>query len=155
MVQARIRIGARWAQVCILNISEHGIGMQAAAPPARGTYVEVRRGHQVMIGCVTWAKGHRFGIRTQDRNAVDAILREPELSQLEAPGGAPTAAAFERRSTRRRVAESAERSRYLGRGLEFTFVTLLGISVAWVAFESVHQALAAPVRSVSAALDGD
>lgn len=107
-----------------------------------------------MIGCVSWANGHRFGIRTQDRNAVDAILRDPNLPQLEVSGGAPTAAALEHSSTRRRATERAERSRFFGRGFEFTFVVLLGISMAGVIFQFVHDALAAPLSSVSAALDG-
>lgn len=148
-----MRVGASWAQVCILNVSERGIGMQAAAPPVRGTYVEVRRGHQVMIGRVAWTRGHRFGMRAQDRIVVDAIIREPDLSGLQAEGQAVSAPAFERRAPRRPVSERAERNRYLGRGLEFTFVVLLGISAGALAFETVHQALAAPISSVAAALD--
>lgn len=152
MIKARMRLGASWGQVCILNISERGLGMQAAAPPVRGTYVEVRRGHHALIGCVTWAKGHRFGVRTQDCIAIDTIIGEPDLSQLPANEEA-AAAPFERRAAPRPASERAERNRYLGRGLEFSFLVLLGISAAALAFETVHEALAAPISNVSAALD--
>lgn len=148
-----MRVAASWTQVCILNISERGIGMQAAAPPVRGTYVEVRRGHQVIIGRVAWARGHRFGVRAQDRIAVDAIICEPDLSGLQAQGQAASAPEFERRAAPRPAREWAERNRYLGRGLEFSFVVLLGISAGALAFQTVQQALAAPIASVTGALD--
>ena len=66
MIKARMRSGVSWRDVCILNLSVHGVGIQAAEPPARGTYVEIRRGSQVIVARVAWAKGHRAGLRSQD-----------------------------------------------------------------------------------------
>ena len=48
MVKARMRSGTSWHDVCILNLSVHGLGIQAAEPPERGTYVEICRGSQAM-----------------------------------------------------------------------------------------------------------
>ncbi|MDQ3245683.1 MAG: hypothetical protein M3Q52_02090 [Pseudomonadota bacterium] len=152
MIRARLRVGANWFDACVLNISDRGLGMQASSPPPRGIYVEVRRGPHVMIGCVAWSNGHRFGLRTQDMLAIDAIVREPDSSELAggpAPGLPP---ALERRAAPRPPAERAERNRELGRALEFTFIGALAVSAAFIAFETVSQALARPMASVSKAL---
>ena len=66
--------GAAWSDVCIVNLSSRGAGLQCACPPVRGTYVEIRRGSHVLVGQVMWSAGHRFGVRTQDRLAVNAII---------------------------------------------------------------------------------
>ena len=39
MVRARMRSGVSWHDVCVLNLSPHGIGIQAPEPPERGSYV--------------------------------------------------------------------------------------------------------------------
>lgn len=57
MIKARMRTGVSWHDVCILNLSAHGVGLQAAEPPARGTYVEIRRGPHVIVARVAWSKG--------------------------------------------------------------------------------------------------
>lgn len=43
MIKARIRVGASWHDVCILNLSRRGVGIQSADPAGSGTYVEIRR----------------------------------------------------------------------------------------------------------------
>lgn len=147
-----MRVGASWFDACVLNISERGLGIQMASPPPRGSYVEVRRGPHVMIGCVAWSSGHRLGLRTQDVLAIEAIIRVPDSSELPggpAPGPPP---ALERRAAPRPPAERAERNRELGRALEFAFIGALAISAAFIAFETVSQTLSQPMASVSKAL---
>ena len=65
--------GTSWHDVCIVNCSLHGLGIQAAQAPTRGTYVEIRRGKQVIIARVAWCKGHRAGLRSQDPIFVGAL----------------------------------------------------------------------------------
>ena len=67
LARARMRNGTAWSDVCLVNLSSRGAGLQCATPPIPGSYVELRRGNNVVIiGRVAWRHGHRFGIRTQD-----------------------------------------------------------------------------------------
>lgn len=44
LISARMRTGASWGDVCLLNLSSRGVLAQAAVPPPKGAYIEVRRG---------------------------------------------------------------------------------------------------------------
>ena len=57
MIRARMRSGVSWHDVCILNLSRRGLGIQAAEPPQRGAYVEIRRGKHVILGLAASALG--------------------------------------------------------------------------------------------------
>ena len=63
MIKARMLSGASWHDICILNCSLHGLGIQAPQSPARGSYVEIRRGRQTIVARVAWSKGHRAGVK--------------------------------------------------------------------------------------------
>ena len=76
MIKARMRSGVSWHDVCILNLSVHGVGIRAAEPPARGTYVEIRRGSQMIVARVAWTKGHRAGLRSQDAIFINVIVND-------------------------------------------------------------------------------
>ncbi|QNP42404.1 hypothetical protein H9L15_08755 [Sphingomonas daechungensis] len=76
MIRARMRSSSAWHDVCILNVSLHGLGVQSAEPPARGTYVEIRRGRQTIVARVAWNKGHRAGLRSQDPIFLTALLND-------------------------------------------------------------------------------
>lgn len=153
MIGARMRVGASWVDVCILNISPRGLGMQCAVAPTRGSYVEVRRGAHVMIGCVAWSNGHRFGLRTQDLLVIDTIIREPDKSASNDPGPPAAARPIERRARPRTTQDRHDGSRTIGRALEFACVAVFGISAALVVFQSVAQALGQPLAQVSSALE--
>ena len=153
VIRAQMRSGSRWADICILNISERGLGMQCAVPPARGTYAEVRRGSHVIIGRVTWSKGHRFGISTQDALAVEAIVREPDNSNAAPAKPAPGRPADRWAAPRTRL-DRHERSRNASRVMEFGFVIALGVSAAAVAFQSVELAFAEPLGRVTGSIGG-
>jgi hypothetical protein len=64
LAKARMRHGNAWSDVCLVNLSSRGAGLQCATPPGPGSYVEIKRGSNVVIvGRVAWSHGHRFGIR--------------------------------------------------------------------------------------------
>jgi hypothetical protein len=150
MIKARMRIGAAWNDVCILNISPRGLSMQAAAPPPRGTYLEVRRGHHEILARVVWVNHHRFGVRTQDVLAIDDIVNQPDRSA--APADAVAAGAIpDRRQSKRSLAERHEDSRMLSRAMEFGMIGIVAASGAVAAFGTVADALE-PLGQVSAAL---
>jgi hypothetical protein len=151
MIKARMRSGASWHDVCILKLSVHGVGIQTAEPPGRGTYVEIRRGSQVIVAPVAWARAHHAGLRSQDAIFLQAVVNDI-ASAASAPceiGGTP----IERRSTPRRAPQQHESSRLVGRAMEFACFGLVAAALALTAFGSVEQALASPLSKISAALD--
>ena len=150
LIRARLKAPDGWHDACIVDLSSRGAGLQAANPPARGTYVEIRRGTHFFVARVMWRSSHRFGVHAQDDIPLD----------LAAPGGgaSPSAEAvpghkIERRRVRRSLAERAEASRTWGRRAQFALAALAGMAGALMAGAGVRDALAAPLEMVGSALD--
>lgn len=120
LIGARMRAGAAWGDVCLLNLSSRGVLAQAAVPPLKGAYIEVRRGSHVIVARVVWAKKHRFGALTQDPIGVDAIIADASGSKSNA-----ACAEVDRQSDRRAAGPPQvagvqhENSRLIGRAMEF------------------------------------
>jgi hypothetical protein len=147
MVKARMLSGTSWQDICILNCSAHGLGIQSATPPNRGTYVEIRRGRQTIVARVAWSKGHRAGLRSQDTIFVTALLND------QAPPSRGNGEALrERRYQPRPTAVAHAENRFLGRTMEFACVAIMGGAIALAGASAVSQALARPMSSVQAAL---
>jgi hypothetical protein len=147
MVKARMRNGVAWRDVCIINISAHGIGIQSAEPPERGAYVEICRGTQSVIARVAWSKGHRAGLRSQDAIFIRAFLNDNAAPAPRAAQGQPV----ERRRAPR-TTQKHDRSRLAGRLMEFACLALFAGALAVMAFGAVEQALAAPLSRINMAL---
>lgn len=151
MIRARMRSASDWHDVCVLNLSLHGLGIQSAAPPARGAYVEIRRGHQTVIARVAWNKGHRAGLRSQDPIFIAGLIDD----RREEP--APTAngnfQGMERRRVPRPPAQAHDHSRLKARAFEFVCFAGIAGAVAFGIFSSVSETLSAPLVQVRAALD--
>ena len=150
MIEARMRSGVSWHDVCILNLSVHGVGIQTPEPPARGTYVEIRRGRQLIVARVAWAKGHRAGLRSLEAIFISAIVND--AGSAAAPreiGGV----AIERRAAPRTALQRHDSSRVMGRAMEFACFGLVAAALALTAFGSVERALANPLSQISAALN--
>ena len=147
-VQARLRIGASWSDACILNVSSRGVLIHAPQPPQRGSYVELRRGDQVIIGRVMWSKGSRAGLRAQDRVPIEAIVtsKAAEGLRLTAPG--------HRAVERRRTARTNELSRWRARAFEFASIAALGAVLSITLVSVVSRAVAEPLSRVRTALSG-
>lgn len=147
-VPARLRMGSSWSDACILNVSSRGVLIHVPQPPQRGSYVELRRGDQVIIGRVMWSKGSRAGLRAQDRVPVEAIVTNKTASglRLTAPGGAPV--------ERRRAPRRHEQSRWRGRAFEFVSITLAGAILSVLLVSAMSRAVAEPLSRVRTALSG-
>ena len=147
-VPARLRMGARWSDACILNVSARGLLIHAPEPPQRGSYVELRRGQEVIVGRVMWSNGSRAGLRAQDRVPVEAIVtaKAAQSLRLTAQDGRPV----ERRHAPRRH----EQSRLRGRAMEFASVAAIGAILSIAAVSMVAEALAHPLARVGMALGG-
>jgi hypothetical protein len=144
--------GAAWADVYLLNLSSRGALAQAANPPPKGSYIEVRRGSYVIVARVVWRDKHRFGVSTQDRIPIDQIISAPDASKNLVRGQNPHQ--VERRATIRKPssAQRHERSRTIAKRLEFCFLALAGLSMAAAAFSLAQDALATPLIRVTATL---
>lgn len=148
---ARVNSGGEWQDACILNISSGGMMLQAGKPPARGHYVEVRRGSHVMIGRVVWSRDYYCGVQLQDRLKVDRILAEVR-SIRRAP--ADNGKLPERRRIPRGGTDRHERSRWLSRAVEHGVFAIAGATAAVLVMQGVGSALAQPLHHVEAALGG-
>ena len=80
-VRARMRCKGLEGDACILNMSTRGLAATAAAPPARGEYVEIMLNQHRIPGLVKWSGDRRFGVAFYDRiNVVAAISGKGELA---------------------------------------------------------------------------
>lgn len=153
LIGARMRAGAAWGDVCLLNLSSRGVLAQAAFPPCTGSYIEFRRGPHIIVARVVWAEKHRFGALAQDRIGVDALIAH-------ASGSKSNAACAEadplpnRRAPGPQPAHAVQHdnSRLVGRAIEFCFLVGSGAMLAGLAFSLVQEGVAAPMSQVSAAL---
>ena len=148
MIKARMLSGASWHDICILNCSLHGLGIQAPQAPARGSYVEIRRGRQTIIARVAWSKGHRAGLRSQDAIFVSALVSDNDAALATASGDFT-----ERRLQPRPLAKSASDSRLQGRAMEFACFAIIAVAVGLAGVSAVSKALARPLEQVQSALD--
>lgn len=152
MIRARMRAGASWQDVCIVNLSKRGLGIQSASPPARGAYVEICRGSEVIVARVMWSRGHRAGLHSQDLIWVQALLCGGGGAANDS-GPPPTCPpGVERRRRRRSAQQRHDRSRTLARAMELAGVAAAGAALGLAAFGLVHDALARPLSHIRAAL---
>jgi hypothetical protein len=148
VVPARLRLGAKWSDACILNVSARGLLIHSREPAERGSYVELRRGDQVIVGRVMWQSGPRIGLRSQDRVPVEAIVtsKASEALRLCASPGQPV----ERRKVRRAPADS----RLRGRAMQFISTAVIAASLSLAVISMVVEAVAEPLSRVKVALSG-
>ena len=147
MIKARMLDGAVWHDICILNCSLHGLGIQSARAPQRGSYVEIRRGRQTIVARVAWSKGHRAGLRSQDPIFIAALVGGNDAAPA-APTGGPT----ERRLQPRAPMPSHSDSRLTGRAMEFACFAIIAAAVGLAGFSAISEALARPMEQVHGAL---
>ena len=147
LVRARIKADAGWHDGCILNVSSRGLLLQAADPPAKGSYLEIRRGALVIVARVMWSKSHRFGVKSQDELPIDAIIRDVEV-----PAMGDGVRVGERRQAARPMLPTATRSRHQGRMIEYGFAIALAMAAAGFVASEVYGVLSSPVEAVTAAL---
>jgi hypothetical protein len=149
MLAARMRDGATWSDANILNLSSRGLLLHAARPPARGTYIEVRRGGYVIIGRVIWAEANRFGVRAQDGLEIDSLISSG--FPLRQPANDVTDGIQERRMSPR--SEGLEwryvRNRDNGRALQAIFVAVLGIMLSALLYDVAATTFSRPLSLVS------
>lgn len=80
MIRGRMRAGGTPEDVCVRNVSNNGMLLQAHRAPEAGTYVEVQLSDEIVVGRVVWSHDRRFGVRTRDRLPLWRLLgrKKPE-----------------------------------------------------------------------------
>jgi hypothetical protein len=147
-LQARLRGDDGWSDVTICNLSSRGLMVKCASPPHKGDFVEIHRGACCIVGHVRWSSGSRFGLRSQDDIDTYAIGQDQPGSAR----GAERRAAAHRRAAkpgpRRSIVAQEERSRQVGRVLEWVMIGsaiacvggLLALQVGSVLTRPLHDA---------------
>ena len=142
-----MRVGASWADACILNQSSRGMLVQSGAAPQRGNYLEIRRGRHVVVARVIWSCDERFGVETQEPVSAEELIREADNGSIDT-----RLAPDERRAAPRLLRERREASRQHGRAFEFGSLALFGIASAFLIFATVDEFLGRPLSALEAAL---
>lgn len=149
LVPARMRIDQQWVDVRIRNMSSRGLLVETASAPKAGTYVEIRRATHVIVGRAVWRAGGQFGVRTQDRLDIDAIVTAvPQRPQAATAQGRPERRADPRRAAAR-IDARAERSRRIASALQFVSLAAAGLAAAAYAATKVYALLAAPAEAIA------
>jgi hypothetical protein len=155
-IPARMRSGAAWMDVLIKNMSHRGLMAECGDPPTRGTYVEIRRGRQIVVGLIVWSRNGQFGLRTQDRIDMQAIVSEPRLTRRpDAPAGNGNDRRLDARRSATPPAVRAERNRMIGKAAQFGLMVVVGSGAAIFAAAQVYSVLSSPLRAASAAMGGE
>lgn len=148
MIAVRLHDGRGWYDANVLDISARGLLLQASAPPARGAYIEVRRGTHVIVGRVVWTKADRFGVRAQDRAEIDALIANSSTARHVTKGspGIP----FERRTQPRpdHLQWRHARNQETGRALQFAFIVGFSFALAACAYTAVADTLSRPLTEI-------
>lgn len=150
MIQARMRLGASWSDACILNLSSRGMLVRGKGAPSRGAYLEIRRGHYVVVARVVWANADRFGVETQDIVPAEQLINHPDrASGTERPSGSDCA---DRRVATRPSSRRHEANRWRARAFEFGTVALAGAAAAFLLIGVISEVLDRPFVAVATAL---
>lgn len=149
MIAARMHDGNAWCDANILDVSSRGLSLLTANPPPDGAYIEVRRGTHLIVGRVIWAKAGRFGVRTQDRLAINSLVGDglPDSQSTDASDEL----AVERRARPRseRLEWRHAQSREKGRAMQFACIAGFGFILAACAYEAVRETLSRPLSDVA------
>lgn len=144
---ARMKVGSKWHDIVILNISSRGLMARSKNIPARRSYIEIRRSTNVtIIGKVIWHDDQHFGIRTQDRITLSMISENGYVD-----ASAKQASVFaERRALTRSVdpVEAFERSQRIAGLQQFGAIIVAGGLGAMLLVEMVTNIFTAPVAEV-------
>lgn len=151
-LRARMRAGGQPADICIRNISSRGMLLQTAAPPPRGSYVEVLLPMHRIVARVVWVKERRFGVQTREAMDLDNILGVPG-SRGTAGALSASAVAIPKPKgnalTIAQIRERHERSRRVSALFQFIFMAICGAAIAIVAAQTIYARLDATAGEVA------
>lgn len=146
MIPARLRMGSRWSDARILNISSRGLMIHSGQAGATGTTLELWRGEYRIVAQVVWRDGARAGLRSEEQLPVEEIMSVGQSGALQLI--AADGVRVERRARSRRAPDP----RAKGRIIEFAVIGLIVAVLAVGVGAAVETALASSMAQVSTAL---
>ena len=141
-LRARLHANAKWSDASIVNISSHGMMINAPRSGGMGSTVELWLGRQRIVATVVWRNGTHAGLSADDFIPVDDLLASDKGSSLQLTAEAWPSA--ERRARPRRH----EESRQAGRWMEFCAIGLIVLGLSLGALGLVGQAFARPLARI-------
>ena len=159
LLPSRMRVGALWVEACIHNVSSRGLLVASDEAPRPGTYVEIRRGRNVLIGRAVWARGRMFGVRTQDRVDLAALKADPAAVGRRGDAGGPDGP-IERRGEDRfqrdaATARALERNRALSHLMQFGLIAFGAVAACAFVATAAYSVLQAPLARIQQAMAPD
>jgi hypothetical protein len=151
-VRARMRASGALSDVCIRNISSRGMLLQAAVPPACGSYVEIFCPRHTIVARVVWTQDRRFGVRTSETMDISAVLGEGTSAAAPSANRTSRIAARLAKPEGQSAAdlkERFERSRRLSAAFEFGSLVACSAGLAVVAAVSLYEYLSATFQNVT------
>ena len=146
LLPARMRSESGWSDACILNISSRGLLVYSSGFAPAGSFVEIRRGGQLVIARVVWRQNQRIGLCSPDRVHVqDIIGAETAAPALEATPNGDCC-------DRRRVARHEEDSRSQAQAIQFIAAVLFGAALAFAALHAAKESFARPIAQLDKTL---
>lgn len=130
------RVGARWSDACILNISSRGLMIRIGSSLGQGSVVEIRRGNHTIFARVVWCEAPRAGLQVDERVPVEDIIALAQNAMLQVT--AADSLSMERRRTPRPI---DDHSRERARATEFLFILLIAVASSAAVLSMVQQSL--------------
>ena len=78
-IKAQLRMGERWTEITLANVSSHGLMTKGAPQLPIGSLVEIRRRSVTINGQVMWATPTRLGVRAFEKIDLPALMATSEL----------------------------------------------------------------------------
>ena len=148
MLPARMRSSTGWSDACILNISTRGLLIYALGSADPGSFVEIRRGNQLVVARVVWRQNQRMGLQSPDP------LRIAEIISSDTAQAAVIVPVVIPSKERRKVGRDWEKSRAIGRAVEFLSLVLIAVGLGAAVSAYVLDTLSGPFARVGGALAG-
>jgi hypothetical protein len=149
LMKARMRAGQAPADIFVRDVSEQGMLVQSALPPAPGTYIEIMDLSQPLVGRVEWRSGRKFGISLGQRCDITRLFDGPANSRI---GDGPRPAKVVGSGGSKPIIDS-ELSRAWGAMLQFAFLVIAGIAAAALLADVAYERLSAATLAVTSAIE--
>ena len=147
VLPARVRVGARWSDACILNISSRGLMIRTGNGITEGSVVEIRRGDHAIFARVMWREGPKAGLQVDEPLPVEEIMTLAQTGALQVT--AADSLSMDRRKKKRPVYED---SRLRARAIQFVVSVAIAVGLSAAIFSMAQHALVRPMAMVTAAL---
>ncbi|MEZ5712976.1 MAG: PilZ domain-containing protein [Sphingobium sp.] len=149
VLPVRIRMDSGWHNAQIRNVSSRGLMLVMKDPPVKGSFIEIRRGTNIVIvGQVRWSGPDRCGIRSQDKIDV-AFMTSKEAKENQARKAGHQV--VERRATARVLSpeEVAERSRQKSQLMQRLFLIGGVVAAALFLASLLFDVLSVPLDAIT------